>query len=45
MIIDGLPPGTVVYLTPILTDYLCPLGVCGTPGGILGGEVEQFEAP
>lgn len=44
MIIDGLPPGTYVELTPILTNFVCKPGGCGQPGGNLGGEVEQFEA-
>ncbi|HSR33727.1 MAG TPA: hypothetical protein VLY63_24435 [Anaerolineae bacterium] len=43
-IIDGLPPGTTVELTAILTDFVCPLGDCGEPGGGLGGEREVFES-
>lgn len=46
IIIDGLPPGTTVELTPQLTDIVCtgPGGVCGQPGGNLGGEYETFDA-
>lgn len=43
MIIDGLPPGTTIILKPIHQDFICrKLGACGTPGGPLGGEVEDF---
>ncbi len=42
MIIDGLPPGTTIELDPIHADFICPTGVCGAPGGSLGGEVENF---
>jgi hypothetical protein len=44
MIIDGLPPGTTIELTPIMTEFVCPGGSCGVPGGSLGGEIENFEA-
>jgi hypothetical protein len=44
MIIDGLPPGTTIELIPILGAFVCrELGNCGTPGGDLGGEVEDFD--
>jgi hypothetical protein len=43
-IIDGLPPGTTIELKPIHRDFFCPTGVCGTPGGSLGGEVELFSS-
>jgi hypothetical protein len=43
MIIDGLPAGTTIILQPIHERFLCErLGMCGTPGGTLGGEVELF---
>lgn len=43
MIIDGLPSGTTIILEPIHQDFICrKLGMCGTPGGPLGGEVEDF---
>jgi hypothetical protein len=42
-IIDGLPPGTVLNLSPRHRAFFCPpAGTCGTPGGGLGGEVESF---
>ena len=44
MIIDGLPPGTVIELEPAYTDFTCPGGVCGAPGGNLGGQRETFDA-
>jgi hypothetical protein len=43
-IIDGLPPGTTIELKPIHKDFICPTGVCGTPGGGLGGEIEVFDS-
>jgi len=44
-IIDGLPPGTTVILKPIHRDFICrKLGSCNTPGGPLGGEVEDFDS-
>lgn len=43
MIIDGLPPGTTIILAPIHKAFICRSGgSCGTPGGPLGGEVENF---
>jgi hypothetical protein len=45
MIIAGLPPGTTIILDPIHQDFICrKLGFCGTPGGPLGGEVEDFNS-
>ncbi|MCP3964038.1 MAG: hypothetical protein GY719_39905, partial [bacterium] len=45
MIIDGLPAGTTIELAPIHQDFICrKLGICGVPGGILGGEVEDFDS-
>ncbi len=44
MIIDGLPPGTTIELDPFIFDFSCISSPCGQPGGILGGEVEFFEA-
>lgn len=42
-IINGLPAGTEIILAPIHTDFLCKRqGQCGTPGGTLGGEIENF---
>jgi len=43
LIIDGLPAGTTIELEPIQRDFVCPGGDCGTPGGGLGGEVEDFD--
>lgn len=41
--IDSLDPNTTIILAPIHTDFICrKLGQCGTPGGSLGGEVENF---
>ncbi len=40
-IIDGLPPGTTIELDPILDSYL---NIVRTPGGSLGGEIQQFDA-
>ncbi|HKI03296.1 MAG TPA: hypothetical protein VKK31_15060 [Thermoanaerobaculia bacterium] len=43
MIIDGLPADTQIILAPIHEDFICrKLGQCGTPGGPLGGELEDF---
>jgi hypothetical protein len=45
LIIDGLPPGTTIILGARHLDFLCrKLGQCGTPGGPLGGEVEDFNS-
>jgi hypothetical protein len=44
MIIDGLPPGTTIILAPIHQAFICRTGGCGTPGGPLGGEVENFSS-
>ena len=43
-IFDGLPPETTIELRPYFHAFVCtePGGVCGTPGGILGGEVEDY---
>jgi hypothetical protein len=45
-IIDGLPAGTTIKLSPRLQELICgnpaPDGTCGQPGGGLSGEVEQF---
>ena len=43
-VIDGLPPGTTIEIEPLQTDLNCLTPECGTPGGILGGEVEQFDS-
>lgn len=44
-IIRGLPAGTTIKLAPIHTNFICrKLGLCGTPGGILGGEKEIFNS-
>jgi hypothetical protein len=50
-IIDGLPPDTTIILKPIHQDFICRKqggggvpGQCGTPGGPLGGEVEDFQS-
>jgi hypothetical protein len=50
-IIDGLPPGTEIELGAIHIDFICRKqqpdptpDTCGTPGGPLGGEVEQFNS-
>jgi len=40
-IIDGLPPGTTIELDPILEAFL---NIVRTPGGSLGGEIQQFDA-
>jgi hypothetical protein len=42
-IIVGLPPGTTIELEPRYLAFLCPTGVCGQPGGSLGGEQELFQ--
>ncbi len=44
MIIDGLPPGTVIELDPRHTAFICEIPGCGQPGGGLGGEQENFES-
>jgi hypothetical protein len=44
-IIDGLPQNTTIVLGARHLDFLCrKLGQCGTPGGPLGGEVEDFNS-
>ncbi|MFQ5490779.1 MAG: hypothetical protein ACE5GE_08675, partial [Phycisphaerae bacterium] len=47
-IIDGLPPGTTIKLAPIHNEFICRQGGggphCGTPGGSLGGDVENFDS-
>jgi hypothetical protein len=40
-IIDGLPPGTTIDITGELTGFA---GVLATPGGSLGGEIQDFGA-
>jgi hypothetical protein len=44
MIINGLPSGTTVILSPIHRDFICRTSTppCNAPGGPLGGEVENF---
>lgn len=44
LIIDGLPPGTEIELSPRYRGFFCPSGVCGVPGGNLGGEVESYSS-
>ncbi len=45
MIIDGLPPGTTIELDPRHTNFICEQpNQCGSPGGNLGGEVENFSS-
>jgi hypothetical protein len=45
LILKGLPPNTTIILKPIHKDFLCrELGICGTPGGPLGGEDEVFNS-
>ncbi|MCP3964037.1 MAG: hypothetical protein GY719_39900 [bacterium] len=44
LIIDGLPPGTVIELDPRHTQFICQQPGCGQPGGNLGGEVEDFDS-
>lgn len=44
-ILAGLPAGTTIILKPIHTNFICrEMGICGTPGGVLGGEIEQFSS-
>ncbi|MBN2138502.1 MAG: hypothetical protein JW720_11910 [Sedimentisphaerales bacterium] len=40
-IIDGLPPGTEISITATLGDYS---SIVRTPGGLLGGEIQNFQA-
>ncbi|CAM2063774.1 hypothetical protein SCOR_00325 [Sulfidibacter corallicola] len=42
-IINGTPPGSIIEMKPTLYQFDCPQP-CGQPGGILGGEVEVFNA-
>ena len=47
LIIDGLPPDTVIVLDTIHQDFICRTGgglPCNQPGGPLGGEVENFSS-
>ena len=56
VIIDGLPPGTTIELSPIHKDFLCdigygagcseliPPGTCEQPGGSLGGNLDCFNS-
>lgn len=49
LIIDGLPDDTQIILAPIHKDFIChktgsPSPSCNTPGGPLGGEVEDFDS-
>lgn len=45
-IIDGLPPGTTIELSPQITNIVCTGsgGSCGQNGGNLGGQRETFNA-
>ncbi len=45
-ILDGLPPGTTVELDPRFSSFVCTGsgGICGQPGGGLGGEQELFDS-
>lgn len=46
-IINGLPPGTTIILKPIHKEFICrqTTGLpCNSPGGPLGGEVENFNS-
>ncbi len=43
-IIDGLPPGTEIELSPRHARFVCETTPCGQPGGSLGGEVELFDS-
>jgi hypothetical protein len=40
-IIEGFPPGSTVELDPILLNYY---NIVRTPGGSLGGEIQEFDA-
>ncbi len=40
-IVDGLPPGTTIEIEARWTDFT---GIVRTPGGTLGGEIQQFDA-
>lgn len=40
-IVDGLPPGSTIEVDPVLTGFG---GIVRTPGGVLGGEILQFNA-
>ena len=44
-IINGLPPGTTIELEAFYTDFVCTGagGICGQPGGNLGGQRETFD--
>ncbi len=47
MIADGLPPGTTIIMAPIHRNFICEQstgGPCNSPGGPLGGEVENFNS-
>jgi hypothetical protein len=41
IIIDGLPPGTTIEMDGILMNFF---NISAAPGGLLGGELEQFDA-
>jgi hypothetical protein len=51
-VVDGLPPGTTIEITGIHRDFICraqgdpnaPMDSCITPGGPLGGDIEEFES-
>ena len=45
-IFNGLPGGSLLQLEPRLEPFVCTLpgGVCGEPGGTLGGEREVFDS-
>jgi hypothetical protein len=42
LIVDGLPPGTTIELVPQYNEFF---NISRSPGGNLGGEIEQFESP
>jgi len=54
LIIDGLPPGTTIELSPIHSQFICGYGggacsvpvapACEAPGGSLGGNVDCFDS-
>lgn len=45
MIVDGLPPGTTIEITPTLSNFNCQIKAnCESPGGILGGTILLFDS-
>jgi hypothetical protein len=48
MIINGLPPGTTLVIRALHHRFICnngaPLADCTSPGGSLGGSIEQFDS-